>query len=212
MPSNPLFERAVTALLEGQIVCEYSHDDLYNYLLLPEHQQKVDGFLNQLNRTLRQTSAQDAWVCAYLDLADPDARDAIRLQFKEVANNLEALVNFLRLVMTLESGERPITPGERLSEGAMLERITNVPSLETKLRSLTEKAFFKSKRSDSAGQLRAVMTKLTEAGYLKPIGTSGSLYRATGKFSWLYDAMTFIASHEGIRDDDEADDNQMRLH
>ncbi|MBD3655550.1 hypothetical protein [Marinobacter sp.] len=212
MSSNPLFERAVTVLLEGQVVCEFSHDDIYNYLLLPEHQRKVNSFLGQLNRTLRQTSAHDAWVCAYLDVSDPVAREAVRQQFREVANNLEALVQFLRLVMVLESSERPLLPGEKLSEGAMLERIANVPTLEARLRSLTEKNFFRSKRSDSAGQIRAVMTRLVEAGYLKPLGTSGSLYRATAKWSWLYDAMTYIQSHEGIRSDDAEEDSQMRLH
>jgi len=211
MSSNPLFERAVTILLEGQVVCEHSHDDIYNYLLMPENRQKVDVFLNQLNRTLRETSAHDAWVCAYQDLADPDAREAVRQQFREVANNLEALVQFLRMVMTLESNERPLAPGERLSEGAMLERIASVPSLEAKLRSLTEKAFFRTRRSDSAGQIRTVMTKLVETGYLKPLGTSGSLYTATGKWSWLYDVMTFVSTHEGIRDEAVADDTQMRL-
>ncbi len=112
MSSNPLFERAVTVLLEGQVICEFSHDDIYNYLLLPEHQRKVNSFLGQLNRTLRQTSAHDAWVCAYLDVSDPVAREAVRQQFREVANNLEALVQFLRLVMVLESSERPLLPGK----------------------------------------------------------------------------------------------------
>ena len=71
---------------------------------------------------------------------------------------------------------------------------------------------FHTKRSDSAGQIRAVLSSLEKMGYLKPIGTSGSLFRATGRWSWLYDAMTFIQTHEGIQGSDEADSEQMRLH
>lgn len=92
-----------------------------------------------MNRTLRQTSSHDAWLCSYQDLSRPDAKDAVRQQFREVANHLEALVQFLRLVMMVEAAQRPISAGEHLREGKLLERISTAPSLEAKLRSLCEK-------------------------------------------------------------------------
>jgi hypothetical protein len=55
------------------------------------------------------------------------------------------------------------------------------------------------------------MTKLVDDGYLKQVGTSGSVYQATAKWSWLYDLMSFIQTHEGIRDDSDEEDPQMRL-
>jgi len=55
------------------------------------------------------------------------------------------------------------------------------------------------------------MTNLEKAGYLKSHGTTGSVYRATGKWSWLYDVMTFIETHEGIQTSDPEDEPQMRL-
>jgi hypothetical protein len=209
--TNPLFERTVSALLAGEIICEYSHDELYNYLLTQPVQQKVSDFLRQINRTLRQTSSHDAWLCSYQDLSRPGDKDAVRQQFREVANHLEALVQFLRLVVIVEAAQRPISAGEHLREGKMLERISAAPSLEAKLRSLCEKELFRTKRSDSAGQLRVVLENLTKAGYLKPIGTSGSVFLATAKWSWLYDVMTFIQAHEGIREDSAEDDPQLRI-
>lgn len=56
-----------------------------------------------------------------------------------------------------------------------------------------------------------VLENLTKAGYLKPIGTSGSVFLATAKWSWLYDVMTFIQTHEGIREDSAEDDPQLRI-
>lgn len=210
--SSPLFERTVTALLREQVICEVSDDELYNYLLVPANQEATNRFLGQINRTLRQTSAQDAFVCAYLDISDAETKDAVRQQFKEVANNLEAFVQFLRLVMMVEASDRPVQPGDKLSEGAILDRISAAPALESKLRSLAEKRVFQTKRSDAAGQIRAVLSSLDKMGYLKAIGTSGSLYRATGRWSWLYDAMTFIQAHEGIQQDEDTESEQMRLH
>lgn len=209
--SSPLFERTVTALMQEQVICEISDEELYNYLMMPGSQESVNRFLGQINRILRLTSAQDAFVCAYLDISRPETKEAIRQQFKEVANHLEAFVQFVRLVMMLESCDRPIQPGERLSEGHLLDRITAAPALEAKLRSLAEKKVFQTKRPDAASQIRAVLSSLERMGYLKAIGNSGSVYRATGRWSWLYDVMSFIQAHEGIQQDEEAGPEQMRL-
>lgn len=211
MSSNPLFERTVTALLAGEILCEYRHEDLVTYLLVPDNQERVSDFLNQLNRTLRQTSSRDAWVCAYQDLTVLEAREGIRQQFREVANHLESLVAFLRLVMNVETNDRPIAPGEHLSEGKLIEQISGTPTLEEKLRALTEKRLFATKKPDVAGRIRSVMETLVNKGYLVRFGTSGTVYQATGKFSWLYDMMSFIQRHEGIVEDTVDEDNQMRL-
>lgn len=211
MSGNPLFERTVTALLGGEVICDYAHDDLYNYLLLPENQQRVAGFLNQLNRTLRRTGSGDAWVCAYQDLSSPQAKDAVRKQFQTVANNLEPMVQFLRLIMAVEATQRPIAPGDEILEGTILNRLSSVPSLEAKLRSLTEMQYFKTTKTNSRDQIHTVMTNLEKEGYLKSRGTTGSVYIATGKWSLLYDIMTFIDTHEGIRESGHQDDPQMRF-
>ncbi|MCK7546153.1 hypothetical protein MLC59_18505 [Marinobacter bryozoorum] len=212
MPSNPLFEQTVTALMAGEVICEYRFPDCYTYLLKTEHRQRVADFLDQINRTLRTTSSRDTWVCAYQDLSAPEAKEAVRQQFREVANHLEAFVQFLRLVMNIETTDRPIAPGDHLKEGRMIDRVSNVPTLADKLRSLSEKKPFQNKRSDVAGRIRAVLDALVVKGYLVRFGTSGSVYQATGKWTWMYDVMTFIQTHEGIHagtgDDEE---EQLRL-
>lgn len=211
MQNNPLFEKTVTALLAGEVLCEYRHEELVTYLLIPDSQDRVARFLNQINRTLRQTSSRDAWVCAYQDLSSPSAKEGVRQQFKEVANHLEALVQFLRLIMSVETKDRPITPGDHLSEGTLIELISSTPALEDKLRSLTSKGRFATKKQDVAGRLRSVMETLASDGYLVRFGSSGTVYQATGKWSWLYDVMAFIQANEGIPVEAEVEDTQSRL-
>lgn len=211
MSGSPLFEQTVTTLLAGEIICEYRYDSLYNYLIMQNNQQQVAGFLRQMNRVLRRTGSNDAWLCAYEDTTSKTVKDAIRSRFDEVANHLEPLVHFLRLIMATEGNERPIVPGDQISEGRILERVSSAPSLETKLRTLTESKYFHSKKSDSAGQLKIVLGNLEKTGFLTRIGTSGSVYQATGKWSWLYDLMTFIQTHEGIADSGIDDDQQLRI-
>lgn len=162
MLNNPLFERTVTALMAGEVICEYRYEDLYTYLLQESNQQRVRDFLEQINRVVRQTGSRDAWVCAYYDLNSPDAKEGVRQQFREVANHLEALVQFLRLVMSVETSDRPVSPGgEKLTEGRLIEQISGgVPSLEERLRSLTEKRLFATKKQDVPGRIRSIMELL----------------------------------------------------
>jgi hypothetical protein len=211
MLNNPLFERTVTALMAGEVICEYRYEDLYTYLLQESNQQRVRDFLEQINRVVRQTGSRDAWVCAYYDLNSPDAKEGVRQQFREVANHLEALVQFLRLVMSVETSDRPVSPGEKLTEGRLIEQISGVPSLEERLRSLTEKRLFATKKQDVPGRIRSIMETLVAKGYLVRFGSSGAEYQATGKWSWLYDVMDFIQAHEGIPVESGDDDNQLRL-
>jgi len=211
MAANPLFEQTIMALLAGDVICEYQHDSLYNYLSVPGHQQQVSSFLAQMNRVLRTTSDQGAWLCAFESTKPKEVKDSIRKRFDEVANNLEPLVAFLRLVMTSEGNQRPVTPGDRISEGALLEQISNAPSLESRLRSLTESKYFRTQKADSALQLRTVIKKLEDEGFLKRLGSSGSQFIATGRWTLLYDLMGFIQAHEGIADSGGYDDEQMRM-
>lgn len=209
MSSNPLFVQTITALLQGECICEVRYESLFNYLQFPAHQEKVDDHLLVMNRRLRQTMDRAGWVCAFADLSSPEAKAAVRHQFSEVANNLESLVGWMRLIMTANSNERPLAPGERLSEAEMLGRIEQVPALQNQLKLLTERGLFKNNRADSKGQLGVVTQKLVEQGYLQRIGETGSVYRATGKWGWLYDCMDFIRAHEDIPIQDD-DANQLR--
>lgn len=209
MSSDPLFVATVSALLQGEFICEHRYEALANYLQYPAHQQKVDDHLLVLNRKLRATLDRSGWVCAYADTSGAEAKSAIRQQFTEVANELEAMIGFMRLVMTANATERPIAAGDRLSEADMLARIELVPALQSKLKLLTDRGLFKTTRTDSKNQLAVVTAKLVERGYLLRSGGTGSVYRATGKWSWLYDCMDFIRSHEDLPVQDD-DDNQLR--
>lgn len=211
MPSNPLFERTVTQLLAGEVICEYRFQDSFIYLSREDNRQRVSDFLGQMNRSLRTTSNRDAWVCAYQDLSEPEARESVRQQFREVANPLEGFVQLIRLIMNVEHTDRPIAPGDQISHGKLVDRISSVPTLEDKLRSLSEKKPFQNKRSDVDGRMKAVLEVLTSKGYLVRFGSSGNVFQATGKWTWLYDIMTFIQANEGIRADSNDDDEQMRL-
>lgn len=207
---NTLFEQVVTALLEGEILCAVRYESLHNYLAIPGNVDKVNEYLSRLNRRARMTGSQDAWLCAYIDLDTPGARESVRQQFNEVANHLEALVGWLRLSRNAGTHDRPLIPGDYISEADLLKKIEQAPDLAQSLATITERGMFKSQNSTAKGQLGHIMTRLVEHGYLDRQSGTGTVYKATGKWSWLYDVMGFIQQHEQL--ETEPEDVQMSMH
>ncbi|MEZ0150036.1 MAG: hypothetical protein AB9Q19_12090 [Candidatus Reddybacter sp.] len=74
------------------------------------------------------------------------------------------------------------------------------------LKEIAHSSMVKSKSSDGKGMIRSVMAWLTEMEYFVPTGVGGMQHVATGKWSWLYDVMSFIRSHEDLPDVTVSDD------
>lgn len=206
MSNNPLFQQCVKALLEGEILCQYRHEALTNYLSEQANLDRVDAYLEPLNRQVRQTSSKDAWLCAYIHLDSEEAKANVRAEFSEVVNHMEALVHWLRLAKNADSHGMVIAPGDHITQSKLLASLENAQDLCRSLDALTEKGLFKSSASKTEAKLAAVLNKLAEMGYLKKLSGSGTVYQATGKWSWLYDTLSFIQRHEGIEAADESSD------
>jgi len=205
MSSNPTFESAFALLMAGEIICEHRFPQEFNLMCMDDQVQRMNYMLSALNRRIRTTQDNASFLVAYIDPSAASARASIKSQFSRVINQIEPLVKWLRLVMDVSGSERPIVPGEVISESKMQTHIEQVPALEAKLESLVKNGLFNSRQSDSKGRLSFVMGKLVDEGYLTRIGSAGSQYRATGKWSWLYDTMSFISAHEDLPEPEQRD-------
>jgi len=90
-----------------------------------------------------------------------------------------------------------------LNKSTILGSIEQTPSHFEALKQLARTSYFKSNASDASGLVKAVLSKLVDAGYLVPVGRGGTQYQATAKWSWLYDVMAFIESHECLSEETE---------
>ncbi len=212
MSYNAVFESAFQLLLAKEVICEHRFPDEHHLLQSDEYITRMNMTLAMLNRQVKTTQDKSSFLLIYVDPTRGRAKEAIKSEFSQVVNKIEPLVKWLRLVMEVTGSERPIVAGELVSESELQGRIEQVPTLETKLDELVRTGLFVTRQSESKGRLAAVMSKLVEEGFLTRIGTAGSRYRATGKFSWLYDVMEFVKTHENLPDPEmAADDDQIGL-
>tara|TARA_R110001583_G_scaffold17575_4_gene70903 strand:- start:680 stop:1330 length:651 start_codon:yes stop_codon:yes gene_type:complete len=195
------FEETINRMLEQKVICETIDPDLFGYLSNQNHRDEVDNFLHKIGRQTARTNDSRGFYCVFSKLDTKSKRSIAQRQFDNVTVNLEGLIGWLRLVRNIDSDSRPIDAGTRLNESELLAAIEESSSLSTQLENIAHKFKKSGKSSETKIKLLNVMQYLTEQQYLHPIGSSGSVYIATAKWSLLYDQMEFIRSHEGYSDE-----------
>ena len=198
---DPMFSSVLQSLLSGCFICEVSNEKLYSYLSSTLVQDRVNQYLIQIDRELAKTSDEKAFFCAFSDVQSDEVQKIIRAQFKEVGNHLESFVRWIRLIVSINPAGIPISAGEVLNKSTILSSIEQTPSHFEALKQLARTSYFKSNASDVSGLVKAVLTKLVDSGYLVAVGRGGVQFQATAKWSWLYDVMAFIESHECLDED-----------
>jgi hypothetical protein len=211
--STSIFERVTTLLLSGKVICPIKYEDEYNWLGYGNgiNIDDVNQFLQRLNRTTRSTNEKDGYFCAYLDQTVDSASTDIRKFFSEAINDLAPLVHWLSLVQSVTGSDRPLRSGDQLSESELLSAIESVPDYEARLMKVTDTGAFKAQANESKRRLSTLLSKLVEKDYLIKFGSTGSLYKATAKWSMLYDMLDFISSHEGIDEPPQPEAEQIGM-
>jgi hypothetical protein len=198
------FAQTTQLLLSGRVICEASAPLPYSFLQMESNLEAVRDYLTRIDRTVRITGDGKAYFCAYLDLSETGAKTAVKGQFREFMRDLEPLVKWLQLARECHPSGRPLEAGELLNGSEMLGYIERSPVLTEMLTELTKNKLFKSQAQDGKGRIRQVLDKLVEEGYLIKLDTTGSRFKATGRFSYLYDVLDTVRTLENL--DLESDD------
>lgn len=211
MTTENQFSRIVEHLLAGGFICEYSDELAYEYLSIDTRRSDIDSYLRKIGRCLYATEGAVAFYAAYTSIDSNDRRQDVRSQFREIINSLEPLCRWLRMLASALQSEVTVQPGDVLRQGELLSALGEAPALSEDLAGLCRSGLFHSKKLATSEQLEVVLAKLVDQGYLLRNTATGSLFTATGKWSYLYDVLEFIHTHETISSDDELEQEQAEL-
>lgn len=211
MTTENQFSRIVEHLLAGGFICEYSDELAYEYFSVDTRRSDIDSYLRKIGRCLYATEGSVAFYAAYTSIDSNDRRQDVRFQFRETINSLEPLCRWLRMLASALQSEATLQPGDVLRQGELLSALAEAPALSEDLAGLCRSGLFYSKKLATSEQLEVVLAKLVDHGYLLRNTATGSLFTATGKWSYLYDVLEFIHTHETISSDDEPKEEQVGL-
>ena len=205
-----LSEQVLENLMEGGFICEVTHPEQYRLLINPDSASWVSRYLSNIGRRLRQTEDGKAFYAVLLHLKSVDRKGAVKRQLNLTINNLEPMVRWLELVMSATQKSSTLSAGDILRVSELQTIIESTPALSDELDRITKTGIFKSTRDTDGDRLSSVISKLVDEKYLASSGGRSSLYVATGKWSYLYEAIDFIVEHEQLPEN-SPDEEQREL-
>jgi len=207
-----LFSEIIESLLAGHFICAITDELAFEYLAKEVYREDLDTYLKKIGRRLQTSSSGDVCYCAYNTIHSSSRRTAVKEQFAQTINALEPLVRWLKLAMSALQKDATLQPGDILRQGELLSAIELTQTLTDDLAKITRTGLFATTREAPRDQLNHLLNKLVESGYFKQNEPKASTYIATGKWSYLYDVLEFIHTHEDLgMDDDKPDEEQQEL-
>lgn len=211
MEFNALFELTVSRLLDQQVICGITTPECYRFLQDEQHQNEVDQYLHRIGRSVSRTRDHLGFYCVYNHINDAKKRAATLKHFESFVVDLEGIIDWLRLVRATHPEARPLEAGMPLNESFLLAAIEESSSLTLQLEKIAQSLKRGGKSLAASVKLKSVLAYLKDHGYLKPMGTTGTQYTATAKWSLLYDQLEFIHQYDKLDEPDSDDSHQIDL-
>lgn len=191
-----MFKHVAEALLSGHFICPTAYPDAYEYLAQAANADKVNAFLQPLDRELLNLDGE-LFYAAYT-VVDDSNRGAIKEAFSELRSQLRPVVEWMDMVMTALGQDMPIRARDQIRLHQLLQAIEHEPSLAEQLNRLTQLSLFKTNKTSLNEQLSWVLQKLEQSGYLIRPNALASIYIATGKINYLHKIIAFLNDAENL--------------
>ncbi|UML95692.1 condensin complex protein MksE [Shewanella xiamenensis] len=187
----------IELLLKGEFICRTTNDDGWRALKNNSTRERVEAYLNQINRTVASAAEGDVFFCGYLQLGESE-RKVISSQFKDICQALIPMVEWLVLVQEASGQDAPLSEGAPVRLTELQSRIEDTPAFREQLAKLSQYRLFGSTSTNSDAQIKLVFKRLVELGYLVRPNVEKQIYIATGKLDYLYEVIRFIDETEGL--------------
>lgn len=187
----------IEQLLRGEFICRVTNEDGWRALKNASTRERVESYLNQINRTIASAGEGEVFFCGYLQLGDAE-RKVVSSQFKDICSALIPLVEWLVLVQEASGQDAPLSEGAPIRLTDLQARIEDTPAFREQLTKLSQYRLFGSSSSNVDGQIKLVFKRLVELGYLTKPNSEKQIYIATGKLDYLYEVIRFIDETEGL--------------
>lgn len=210
---QPRFAEVVRELLQGGVICPHRTLDMFKYLEVKENREAVDDHLFALGLKTAATQEGEAYYAAYAQLDTSQARQSVNRTFTSFVVDLEGMVNWLRFYRGITDMGRPLCAGDEVRESEMLAYIEDSSSSLKQLEDIAIQLKVGGKSAEPKVRLSNILRDLVKRDLLVPVGSTGSVYIATAKWTLVYEVLDFIHERDGLAlsEPEEPEQNQERL-
>lgn len=186
-------ESALKQLAAGEFVCNVRFPDEFDVLSSPEGRQKATEWLSAIGCRLAQLGEDGAFFMAY-DYLDVEAKGRVREELRGLRDRLQPVVSFLETLRQAQSRGAQLQPGDEIVHSEVMEAVRLSALVERRLAEM--KDVHGSRANESASdRLGRILDILGQEGYLVLTNENFKTYRVTGKITYLYQLLAFMAEH-----------------
>ena len=205
-----MFKQTVQKLLTGAVICETAYPEEFEYLKAASNSERVDDFLDNLDRNLTYLESADAFYCTFQQV-DESNNGALTLLFSEMRSVFRPLVEFLDLLLTASHADLPLRAKAVVNINTLFDPFEQDQTLRDQLRRLTSIKPFKTNKVETREQLVTVFQKLEDMHYLVRKNSGSSRYYATARFDLIYLLIEFLNDAEKVELPEETQAQQEEL-
>lgn len=185
-------ESALKLLAQGEFVCSVRYPEEHAALDDPANRARAEQWLGAIGYRLARTGEEGAFFMAHAVLT-ADVRNKVREQIKNMRDKLEPVVAFMEILRQAQGRNAQLQPGDVLWETEIAEAVRMSVILE---RHLTDLRDIPGKMTDSAMErVRKILSVLESEGYLVETNPNHKAYQVTGKVTYLYLMLQFMAEN-----------------
>ena len=200
----------LATLLAGNFVCQYAFPEAYADLVEPGEAEKVDQWLQSLDRRLARLGDDGAFFVAPLQVHTNEQVAKVKTDLARFRDVYGLLVEMLNLVRLTKDGFRGV-PGEYVQLAEILLKVNEDTTLVSRLRELRIPGA--DARLSNNELLRKMLERLRAEGYLIVSNSSTETYQITGKVDHLHAVMQYLVENvpeltdTALPDADDAEDD-----
>lgn len=182
----------LNALLAGHFVCQYAFPDVYADLSDAGAAEKVDQWLQRLDRRLARLGDDGAFFVAPLQVHTNEQVVKVKADLARFRDVYGLLVEMLNLVRLTKEGFRGV-PGDYVQLAEILMKVNEDTTLVGRLRELRIPGA--DTRLSNNELLRKMLERLRAEGYLVVSNPSTETYQITGKVDHLHAVMQYLVEN-----------------
>jgi len=205
-----MFKQTLQKLLTGAVICETAYPEEFEYLKVGSNGQRVDDFLENLDRNMTYLDSADAYYCTFQKVDESNNSELTAL-FNEMRAVFRPLVEFLDLLLTASNADLPLRAKSVVNINTLFDPFEQDQTLRDQLRRLTSIKPFKTNKAETREQLVMVFQKLEEMHYLVRKNSGSSRYYATARFDLIYLLIEFLNDSEKVELPDNTQNQQEEL-
>lgn len=182
----------LNTLLAGHFVCQYAFPEAYADLSEPGEPERVDQWLQSLDRRLARLGDDGAFFVAPMQVHTNEQVNKVRSDLARFRDVYGLLVEMLNLVRLTKEGFRGV-PGDYVQLADILIKVNEDTTLVSRLRELRIPGA--DARLSNNELLRKMLEKLRADGYLVLSNPSTETYQITGKVDHLHAVMQYLVEN-----------------